>query len=122
MTVEFVAVVPVVAVVEVVTLVEVVSMVGMVAEVAVFAMVEEFCGGCGSDDNCSGAVIRGGAMMAVVWCSNCSCDHLSGGDGCISAMELKHYHYYTANCHNCNHCPLHCHHGLNKRHQYNWHN
>ena len=114
MTVELVAVVPVVAVVEVVTLVEVVSMMGMVAEVAVFAMVEEFCGGCGSDDNCSGAVIRGEEMMAVVRCSNGSCDHLSGGDSCISAMELKHYHYYTANCHNCNHCPLHCHHGLNK--------
>ena len=66
MIVEFVAVVPVVAVVEVVTLVEVVSMVGMVAEAAAFAVVEEFHGGCGSDDNCSSAVIRGETMMAVV--------------------------------------------------------
>ena len=92
------------------------------AKVAVFAIVEEFYGGCGSEDNCSGAVIRGEAMMAVVRCSDGSCDHFSGGDDCISAMKLIHYHYYTTNCHNCHHCPFHCHHGLNKRHQYNWHN
>ena len=84
---------PVGAVVEVVTLVEVVSKVGMVAEVAVFAMVKVFRGDCGSDDNCSGAVIRGEAMMAVVRCRDGSCDHLSGGDDCISPMELKHYYY-----------------------------
>ena len=47
---------PVVAVVEVVTLVEVVSMMGVVAEVAGFAMVKEYCVGCGSNDNCSSAV------------------------------------------------------------------
>ena len=60
-----------VAVTEVVRLVEVASMVGMVAESAVFAMVEVFCGGCGSDENCNSAMIEAimavcGAVMAVV--------------------------------------------------------
>ena len=77
---------PVVAVVEVVTLEEVVSMVAMVAKVAVFAMVEEVYGSYGSDDSCSSAVTGGEAMMAVVRCNDGSCNHLSGGDGCISAM------------------------------------
>ena len=104
MIVEVVVAVPMMAVVEVVTLVEVVSMLAMVAEVAVFVMMEEFRGGWGSDDNCSSAVIWGEAMMAVVRCSGGSFDNLSGGGDCISAIEVKHYHYDTTNCHKCHQC------------------
>ena len=67
-------------------------------------MMEEFRGGWGSDDNCSSAVIWGEAMMAVVRCSGGSCDNLSGGGNCISAIEVKYYHYDTTNCHKCHQC------------------